>query len=201
MLPHTHTSDLMWVRSSDRRENNLRIQWNNGHRKEERVLLTWAGCPSFLKGTHWVYSGRYETMVHNRSAKKSIISRDGKIQLTLAFYVKTRGKWPIGSYSLQYKYEPMKISFLLLLALIDALTYTTTHFFVDSGQLQWSKSPSILYFKFYSVFSVYNLEETKMFCEITFSWSEHLFWALLTPPIQKDLEGAFKIYLFVHLLI
>lgn len=91
--PHTHTSSigLMGVRSSDRQENNLRNQWNNGHRKEKPVLLTWAGCPSFLRGTHWVYSGRYETMVHNRSAEKNIISRDGKIQLTLSFHARTGG--------------------------------------------------------------------------------------------------------------
>lgn len=46
--------------------------------KEQRSLTIWAGCPSFLRGTHWVYSACYETIVHNRSAKMSIISWDGK---------------------------------------------------------------------------------------------------------------------------
>lgn len=88
---HTHTSGLTWVRSSDRQKNNLRMQSNNGHRKQRPVELTWAGCPSFLKGTNWVYSGCYETIVPDRSAEKSIIPQDGKIPLTHALYVKTGG--------------------------------------------------------------------------------------------------------------
>lgn len=67
---HTPVSHCGRDPSSDRPENNPRIQWNNGHRKEKGVRLTWAGCPSFLRGTHWVYSVHGQTMLHNGSAKK-----------------------------------------------------------------------------------------------------------------------------------
>lgn len=97
----------MCVRSSDRQKNNLRIQLNNGHRNERPVQLTWAGCPSFLKGTNWVYSGCYETIVHDRSAEKSIIPQDGKIPLTRAFYVKSGRAWQTWLSSLQNKDEPV----------------------------------------------------------------------------------------------
>lgn len=144
---HTHSSELTWVRSSDRQENNLGIQWNNGHRKEKRVLLTWAGCPSFLKGTHWVYSGCYETMVHNRSAKKSIISRDGKIQLTpVCLNVKT-GKGPITLYSWQYKYKQMTTYFLLILDSTLLLLHISLEIQVNSNGAR------VLKFVFVSIFS------------------------------------------------
>lgn len=75
----SYTSRIISMR---REEKALGVQWNNGSRREEPVLWSWAGCPSFLRGTHWVYSACNKTMAHNRSSKKSPISRDGKIQLT-----------------------------------------------------------------------------------------------------------------------
>lgn len=86
-----------------------------------------------------MYSARYETMVHNRSAKKSIISRDGKIQLTLASVMLRRGKWLVSSCSLQDKYKQM--TRCNGLNTVDTFRYTnTTCSLVDSGQLQWSKT-------------------------------------------------------------
>lgn len=98
---------------------NLRIRGNNGHRKEERVLLTWAGCPSFLRGTRWVYSVRRETMVHNRSAKTEYYFTrwQNSIDPRLC-YEKTRGeKWLISSNGVKNKYKQTKrctVSFLQL---------------------------------------------------------------------------------------
>lgn len=105
---NAHTPVSYCERSSDRQENNLRIQWNNSHRKEERVLWLGQGVlPSSEEHTGCIQRAAKQWFTIDQ-LKRVLFHEMAKFNWPLLVLCKDRGKWLISSYSLQQQYNYTK---------------------------------------------------------------------------------------------